>query len=62
MFGRPRGVTTTEYALILGVIAVALYGTYRAMGTNIGLLVNGVDSALTMASYGASAVEPTPAP
>ena len=37
---KPRGVTTTEYVLILGIIAVALYGSYRALGNNIGSLAN----------------------
>jgi hypothetical protein len=50
------------YVLILGVIAVALYGTYRAMGTYIGWLVNGVDSTLTVASHGVPAGQSTPMP
>ena len=44
-----RGQTMTEYALILAAIAVVVYGTYRALGNNIGSLANGVDSALTNA-------------
>jgi Flp pilus assembly pilin Flp len=44
-----RGQTMTEYALILAAIAVVVYGTYRALGNNIGTLANGVDSALTNA-------------
>jgi Flp pilus assembly pilin Flp len=55
-------VTTTEYVLILGVIAVALYGSYRALGNNIGSLANGVDSTLTMASHGVSVAQSTPKP
>jgi Flp pilus assembly pilin Flp len=43
-----RGQTMPEYALILA-IAVVVYGTYRALGNNIGSLANGVDSALTNA-------------
>ena len=43
------GQTMTEYALILAAIAVVVYGTYRALGNNIGSLANGVDSALTNA-------------
>jgi Flp pilus assembly pilin Flp len=44
-----RAQTTTEYALILAAIAVVVYGTYRALGNNIGSLANGVDSAQTNA-------------
>ena len=44
-----RGQTMTEYALILAAIAVVVYGTYRALGNNIGSLSNGVDSTLTNA-------------
>jgi Flp pilus assembly pilin Flp len=44
-----RGQTMTEYALILAAIAVVVYGTYRALGNNIGSLASGVDSALTNA-------------
>jgi Flp pilus assembly pilin Flp len=29
------GQTKTEYALILGAIAVVVYGTYKALGDNI---------------------------
>jgi Flp pilus assembly pilin Flp len=43
------GQTMTEYALILAAIAVVVYGTYRALGNNIGSLANGVDSTLTNA-------------
>jgi Flp pilus assembly pilin Flp len=46
---RARGQTMTEYALILAAIAVAVYGTYVALGNNIGSLANGIDSALTNA-------------
>ncbi|MGZ3512056.1 MAG: Flp family type IVb pilin, partial [Candidatus Binataceae bacterium] len=31
-----RAQTMTEYALILAAIAVVVYGTYRALGNNIG--------------------------
>jgi Flp pilus assembly pilin Flp len=44
-----RGQTMTEYALILAAIAVVVYGTYKALGNNIGSLANGVDSTLTNA-------------
>ena len=46
---KTRGQTMTEYALILAAIAVVVYGTYKALGNNIGSLANGVDSALTNA-------------
>ena len=44
-----RGQTMTEDALILAAIAVVVYGTYRALGNNVGSLANGVDSTLTNA-------------
>jgi Flp pilus assembly pilin Flp len=44
-----RAQTMTEYSLILAAIAVVVYGTYRALGNNIGSLANGVDSTLTNA-------------
>jgi Flp pilus assembly pilin Flp len=44
-----RGQTMTEYSLILAAIAIVVYGTYRALGNNIGSLAKGVDSALTNA-------------
>jgi Flp pilus assembly pilin Flp len=44
-----RAQTMTEYALILAAIAVVVYGTYRALGNNIGSLASGVDSELTNA-------------
>jgi Flp pilus assembly pilin Flp len=44
-----RGQTMTEYTLILAAIAVAVYGTYLALGNNISSLANGVDSTLTNA-------------
>jgi len=49
MVRNTRGQTMTEYALILAAIAVVVYGTYRALGNNIGSLASGVDSALTNA-------------
>jgi Flp pilus assembly pilin Flp len=49
MVRKTRGQTMTEYALILAAIAVVVYGTYRALGNNIGSLASGVDSALTNA-------------
>jgi Flp pilus assembly pilin Flp len=44
-----RGQTMTEYALLLASIAVAVFGTYRTLGNNIGTLARGVDSTLTNA-------------
>jgi Flp pilus assembly pilin Flp len=44
-----RGQTMTECALLLASIAVVVFGTYRAMGNNIGSLAKGVDSTLTNA-------------
>ena len=44
-----RGQTMTEYALLLASIAIVVFGTYRAMGNNIGSLAKGVDSTLTNA-------------
>ena len=38
----------------LAAIAVVVYGTYKALGNNIGSLANGVDSALTNAPPSAS--------
>jgi len=49
MVRKTRGQTMTEYALVLAAIAVAVYGTYRALGNNIGSLASGVDSTLTNA-------------
>jgi len=40
MVRQPRGVTTTEYALILGVVAILMYGTYLALGSSVGSLAN----------------------
>lgn len=34
----------TAYALTLTAIAVVIYGTYLALGSNVRSLVNGVDS------------------
>jgi Flp pilus assembly pilin Flp len=44
-----RGQTMTEYALLLAAVAVAVFGTYRVLGNNIGSLAKGVDSTLTNA-------------
>ena len=39
-----RGLTMTEYALILVAVALLVYGTYRTLGNNIGPLATGIDS------------------
>jgi Flp pilus assembly pilin Flp len=62
MVRNTRGTTTTEYALILGVVAVLAYGTYLVLGSSVSSLVGGVDSTLTIASHGASGAEATPKP
>ncbi|HVB83230.1 MAG TPA: hypothetical protein VNE82_25175 [Candidatus Binataceae bacterium] len=43
------GQTMTEYALILGAIAVVVWGAYHLMGQDIQSLASGVDSILTTA-------------
>lgn len=45
-----KGQTMTEYALILAAVAVVVFVTYQTMGTDIGSLVNSVNSDLTSAS------------
>jgi Flp pilus assembly pilin Flp len=62
MVRRPRGVTTTEYALIVAVFAALAYGSYRVLGSSLSSLANGVDSTLTTASRRAAAATPTPKP
>lgn len=42
-----RGQTMTEYALILGAIAIVVFVTYELMGQDINKLVNNVDNLLT---------------
>jgi Flp pilus assembly pilin Flp len=42
-----RGQTMTEYALIMAAIAVAVYATYQALGTDIKTLVGSVSSDLS---------------
>ncbi len=41
--------TMTEYVMIVAAIAVVVYGTYLALGNNIGSFANGADSVLTNA-------------
>ena len=55
--------STTGYALILGVVAIFIYGTYLALGSSVSSLANGVDSTLTAASRGSgAAAQSTPKP
>jgi Flp pilus assembly pilin Flp len=42
-----KGQTMTEYALILGAVAIVVYVTYQVMGQDIGSMVNNVDTLLT---------------
>jgi Flp pilus assembly pilin Flp len=55
-----RGQTMTQYALILTAIALVAYGSYRVFGNDIGFLVSGVDSSLTLAKGGAAQATPIP--
>ncbi|MGA7762640.1 MAG: hypothetical protein WCA59_12920 [Candidatus Binataceae bacterium] len=55
-------MTATEYALILAAIAVMVFGTYLALGSNVRLLVSGDDSALTTGYRGVAAAQATPQP
>src|ERR1700722_15839901 len=58
-----RAQTMTEYALILAAIAVVVYGTYRALGNNIGSLAGGGASAPTHAeSDQGFVISPPPPP
>ena len=42
-----RGQTMTEYALILGAVAIVVYVTYQVMGQDITSAVNNIDTLLT---------------
>jgi len=48
--GLSKGQTMTEYALIMAAVAVVVFVTYQTMGTDIGSLVNRVNTDLTTAS------------
>jgi Flp pilus assembly pilin Flp len=48
--GFRRGQTMTEYALIMAAVAIVVFATYQVMGTDIGTLVNKVNTDLTTAS------------
>jgi len=41
-----RGQTMTEYALILGAVAIAVYGSYKTVGTSLTALLTRVDGNL----------------
>jgi hypothetical protein len=43
------GQTLTEYTLIFAAIVIVTFGSYRALGNNIGSLAKGVISSLTSA-------------
>ncbi len=45
-----KGQTMTEYALILAAVAVVVFVTYQVMGQDIKVLVNKIDTDLTVAS------------
>jgi Flp pilus assembly pilin Flp len=47
---RSRGQTMTEYALIMAAVAVVVFVIYQTMGTDIGTMVNGINTDLTTAS------------
>lgn len=42
-----RGQTMTEYALILGAVAVVVYVFYQNLGNSVSSAVNTVDNLLT---------------
>jgi Flp pilus assembly pilin Flp len=42
-----KGQTMTEYALILGAVAIVVWVTYEVMGQDVSTLVNRVDDLLT---------------
>jgi len=45
-----KGQTMTEYALIMAAVAIVVFVVYQTMGTDIGSLVNGINTDLTTAS------------
>jgi len=62
MARKPRGMTTAEYVLVLAAIALAVYGTYSVMSSNVGSLISAVDLTLTVGSHRAPAAQSTPKP
>jgi len=55
-------MTTAEYVLVLAAIALAVYGTYSVMSSNVGSLISAVDLTLTVGSHRAPAAQSTPKP
>jgi len=51
MYGKARqrfkGQTMTEYAFILGAVAIVAFVTYQVMGQDLSPIVNSVSSLLT---------------
>lgn len=45
-----RGQTMSEYALILGAVAIVVYVFYQTLGNSVGSMVNSVDPLLTNAT------------
>ena len=45
-----RGQTMTEYALILGAVAIVVYVFYQNLGVTVSSFVNTVDTLLTNGS------------
>ena len=41
-----KGQTMTEYAMIVSVVAVAVYGGYKALGTSTTTLLSSIDGTL----------------
>jgi Flp pilus assembly pilin Flp len=41
-----KGQTMTEYAMIVTVVAVAVYGGYKALGTSTQTLLSSIDGTL----------------
>jgi Flp pilus assembly pilin Flp len=44
-----KGQSITEYALILGAVAIAVYATYQTMGADIKVMIGNVNSSLATA-------------
>ena len=46
---RLEAQTMTEYVMIVAAIAIAVYGTYTALGNSVSSFASGADSVLTNA-------------
>jgi Flp pilus assembly pilin Flp len=46
---RLEAQTMTEYVMIVAAIAIAVYGTYTALGNSVSSFANGADSLITNA-------------